>query len=153
MSTKASEFIKILDMSLIDLDYVYELEFNTYDFPWTINIIKDCIINKYDCYVAKNYTVIGYAISKITSIDSHILNLTVDKKYRNMGIASSFIEMIISKAKMHNSNSIFLETRTSNLAAKKLYEKYGFKSIDIRKNYYKTSDGREDAIIYRKALI
>jgi ribosomal-protein-alanine N-acetyltransferase len=153
MSTKASDLIEILDMSLIDLDCVYELEFNTYDFPWTRNIIKDCIINKYDCYIAKNYTVIGYAISKITSIDSHILNLTVDKKYRNMGIASSFIEMIISKAKMYNSNSIFLETRISNLAAKKLYEKYGFKSIDIRKNYYKTFDGREDAIIYRKILI
>ncbi len=37
--------------------------------------------------------------------------------------------MIISKAKTYNSNSIFLETRISNLAAKKLYEKYGFKSI------------------------
>ena len=153
MSTKASEFIEIFDMNLIDLDYVYDLEFKTYDFPWTRNIFKDCIINKYDCYVAKNHTIIGYAVSKITSFDSHILNLTIDKEYRNIGIASNFIEMIISKSKICNSNSIFLETRISNLAAKSLYEKYGFTCINIRKNYYKTFNGREDAILYRKKLI
>jgi len=60
--------------------------------------------------------------------------------------------MIILKSRLYNSNSIFLETRASNLAAKNLYEKFGFKRIDIRKNYYKTFDGREDAIIYRKKL-
>ena len=152
MSTKASAFIKIVNMNLIDLDYVYELESKIYDFPWTRNIFKDCIINKYDCYIVKNHAVIGYVISKITSFDSHILNLTIDKEYRNIGLASNFIEMIILKYRLYNSNSIFLETRASNLAAKNLYEKFGFKRIDIRKNYYKTFDGREDAIIYRKKL-
>tara|TARA_B100001029_G_C14638424_1_gene223032 strand:- start:332 stop:481 length:150 start_codon:yes stop_codon:yes gene_type:complete len=47
---------------------------------------------------------------------------------------------------------IFLETRTSNKSAINLYQKYDFHRVGIRKNYYKTINGKEDAIIFRKIL-
>ncbi|RRA28422.1 ribosomal-protein-alanine N-acetyltransferase, partial [Cronobacter sakazakii] len=40
-----------------------------------------------------------------------------------------------------------LEVRASNHAARALYESLGFNEATIRRNYYPTSDGREDAII------
>ena len=57
--------------------------------------------------------------------------------------------MIIAKCHVLGSKMIFLETRVTNKPAKKLYEKYNFHTIGIRKGYYKTSAGREDAVVYR----
>ena len=42
-------------------------------------------------------------------------------------------------------NAVYLDVRRSNLAALKLYNKYGFKPLGVRKNYY--SKPREDALV------
>ena len=47
---------------------------------------------------------------------------------------------------------VFLEVRASNTKAISLYEKEGFQKVDIRKNYYRLGDGREDALIMTKKL-
>tara|TARA_B100000965_G_scaffold406653_1_gene446906 strand:+ start:1958 stop:2422 length:465 start_codon:yes stop_codon:yes gene_type:complete len=153
MSAEPSELIRYVDMQLSYLDDVYELESSCYDFPWTRNILKDCILHEYDFYIALyNKDVVGYIISRITNNESHILNLTVHTDYRNLGIASSLIDMVIRKCNFLLSTMIFLETRTSNKSAINLYQKYDFHRVGIRKNYYKTINGKEDAIIFRKIL-
>ena len=153
MSAKLSQFIEYRDIKMIDLDNIYDMECQSYTFPWTRNILKDCIINRYDAYLATyNNIVAGYVISKVTPFESHILNLTVNKKYRNNGIGSELLEMVIHKCLILKSEMILLETRLTNRSAIALYEKYGFKKIGLRKNYYKTSLGKEDAIIYKKIL-
>jgi ribosomal-protein-alanine N-acetyltransferase len=43
--------------------------------------------------------------------------------------------------------TLWLEVRASNVAAIALYESLGFNEATIRRNYYPTADGREDAII------
>ena len=60
--------------------------------------------------------------------------------------------MVIHKCKILKSEIILLETRLTNGSAIALYEKYDFKKIGFRKNYYKTSLGKEDAIVYKKIL-
>ena len=153
MSAKLSQFIEYRDMELLDLDNISNLETKSYDFPWTRNILKDCIINRYDSFVAiYNECIVGYVISKITFMESHILNLTVDEKYRNNGIGSELLDMVIHRSRFLKSEILLLETRLTNKAAITLYEKYGFKKIGLRKNYYKTSMGKEDAVVYRKFL-
>ena len=153
MSAKLSQFIEYRDIGMIDLDNIYDLESQSYDFPWTRNILKDCIMNKYDSYVAiYNNIIVGYIISKVTSYESHVLNLTVNEKYRNNGIGSELLEMVIRKCKILQSDTLLLETRLTNKSAMSLYEKYGFRQIGLRKDYYKTLLGKEDAIVYRKLL-
>ena len=144
------QFMDFKDMRMIDLDHVYDLECRSYDFPWSRNILKDCLLNKYDFYLAiYNSKIVGYVISKISIYESHILNLTIDEDYRGNGIASELLEMIIAKCHILGSKMIFLETRITNEPAIKLYEKFNFHTVGLRKGYYKTSQGREDAIIYR----
>ena len=41
-----------------------------------------------------------------------------------------------------------LEVRATNEPAKRLYEKMGFESVGVRRNYYRNP--REDALILRK---
>ncbi len=152
MIARLIDTIEIRKMMDYDLHKVIAIERKSYDFPWSDVVIKDCLTNKYDCYVAGNDSILGYMISKITDQDSHILNLTIDSDYRGLGIGSSFIDLMIKECKLHRSKYIYLEARISNTIARNLYQKFAFRSIGIRKNYYKNKSGREDAIVYRRNL-
>ena len=92
-------------------------------------------------------------ISKITNLDSHILNLTIDSDYRGQGIGSNLLDLMIKECKLYKSNYIYLEVRVTNTIARNLYQKFGFRSIGVRKNYYRNKLGREDAIVYRRNLL
>ena len=110
MSAEPSDLIRYIDMQLSYLDDVYELESSCYDFPWTRNILKDCVLHEYDFYIALyNKDVVGYIISRITNNESHILNLTVHTDYRNLGIASSLIDMVIRKCNIFPPNKLRLK--------------------------------------------
>ena len=78
MIARLIDTIELREMTNNDLQQVIAIEKRSYDFPWSDVVIKDCLVNKYDCYVAGNDNILGYMISKITNQDSHILNLTID---------------------------------------------------------------------------
>lgn len=65
---------------------------------------------------------------------------------RRLGIASHLLQKLIQTAQNQNVTRIFLEVRSSNIAAQKLYQQHQFQCIGQRKNYY--SNG-EDALIYQ----
>ena len=135
----------------MDINYllrVYELELESYDFPWTKEILRDCILYKYDSFVVVlNDNLVGYIISKITYQETHILNLTVKKSFRKKGIGKALIELIISDARLRNSENIILEVRADNTDAQSLYKKLNFEVIGTRKEYYESKNGREDAYV------
>jgi ribosomal-protein-alanine N-acetyltransferase len=56
------------------------------------------------------------------------------------------VETVLNEAVKASVQKVFLEVRSSNTAAIKLYEGQGFKKQGIRKKYY--SDNNEDAIVY-----
>tara|TARA_B100000212_G_C27247274_1_gene478590 strand:- start:81 stop:545 length:465 start_codon:yes stop_codon:yes gene_type:complete len=153
MIARLIDTIKLRKMTKNDLNQVIAIEKKSYDFAWSDAVLKDCLFNKYDCYVAGDDNILGYMISKITNQDSHILNLTIDSDYRGLGIGSSLLDLMIKECKLHRSEYIYLEVRLSNTIARNLYQKFGFRSIGVRKNYYKNKSGREDAIVYRKNLL
>lgn len=66
-----------------------------------------------------------------------LLNIIVKPEYRNQGIGSVLLKYIIDNKQ---DKKIMLEVRSKNINAIKLYQKYDFKIINIRKNYYKDDD-------------
>ena len=153
MSVKKSELFTYHPMQIDDLEYIYKLELESYSFPWTKEILRDCILYKYDSYsVFIDDTLVGYIISKISFPETHILNLTVDINYRNNGIGQALIELTINDARIRKSQDIILEVRSRNLIAQALYNKLGFEKIGIRKGYYDSENGREDAFVLRLKL-
>jgi len=153
MSVKKSELFTYHPMHIDDLEYIYKLELESYSFPWTKEILRDCILYKYDSYsVFIDDTLVGYVISKISFPETHILNLTVDINYRNNGIGQALIELTINDARIRKSQDIILEVRSRNLIAQALYNKLGFEKIGIRKGYYDSENGREDAFVLRLKL-
>ena len=153
MSVKKSELFTYHPMHISDLEHIYKLELESYSFPWTKEILRDCILYKYDSYsVFIDDTLVGYIISKISFPETHILNLTVDINYRNNGIGQALIDLTINDARIRNSQDIILEVRLSNFIAQALYSKLGFEKIGIRKGYYDSENGREDAFVLRLKL-
>jgi ribosomal-protein-alanine N-acetyltransferase len=153
MSVRKSDLYNFLPMSIKDLNKIYDLELESYDFPWTKEILRDCILYKYDSFVVFfNKNLVGYIIAKITYPETHILNLTVKKSFRKKGIGRSLIELIISEARLRNSENIILEVRVDNIQAQSLYKKLNFEIIGTRKDYYESENGREDAYVLKLDL-
>ena len=153
MSARKSDLYNFIPMDIKDLDKVYNLELDSYDYPWTKEILRDCILYKYDSFeVLFNNNLVGYVISKITYPETHILDLTVKKSFRKKGIGKSLVELIISDARLRNSENIILEVRVNNIEAQSLYKKLNFQMIGIRKDYYESKNGREDAYVFNLDL-
>ena len=75
-----------------------------------------------------------------------ILLVYVDSRYRSQGLGNRLLNFAMAELSDRFSEFI-LEVSANNEPAIGLYEKFGFKPIDVRKSYYK--DG-SDAVIYRK---
>lgn len=75
-----------------------------------------------------------------------LINIAVSEDTRRKGIASKLIEYIIDNVEHER---FLLEVNSNNTSAIKLYQKFNFKEINIRKNYY--SNG--EAIIMERWFI
>ena len=53
-----------------------------------------------------------------------------------MSIGTKILEKLIETSKIANANCITLEVNENNIAAIKLYSKYNFIQVGLRKNYY-----------------
>jgi ribosomal-protein-alanine N-acetyltransferase len=69
----------------------------------------------------------------------------VDPKWRRKGIGAQMVRALLQMARPLGARQATLEVRLSNLAARRLYEKFGFRPVGIRPRYY--SDDGEDALI------
>ncbi len=87
----------------------------------------------------------GYVGLWFQGNETHITEIAVREEMRGNGIGELLLIGSVRVALEHGSTVLTLEARVSNFIAQRLYEKYGFKEVGIRKNYY--SDNREDAVI------
>jgi ribosomal-protein-alanine N-acetyltransferase len=87
----------------------------------------------------------GYVSVWYQGEEAHITEIAVREKLRGRGIGELLLIGSLRAAVEYGSKVMTLEARVSNFVAQRLYEKYGFKSVGIRKGYY--SDNREDAVI------
>ena len=78
-----------------------------------------------------------------------ITKVTIIKPLRGKGLGKILMDDLITRLNLLECDSVTLEVRVSNISAITLYEKYGFKIIGKRTEYYQ--DG-EDAHVMLKKL-
>jgi [ribosomal protein S18]-alanine N-acetyltransferase len=136
-----------------DLDQILSIDTQVARDPWTEKIFSDCI-SMYNGIVAViDQKIVGYGIIAIyNSIsEAHVLNLAVDPLWQRQGIASKLLDNLINYNNANNKKTvIFLESSKNNIAAINLYKKFNFTESYIRKNYYNTKYGKEDAIVFKR---
>ena len=145
-----------MDYSYLDfnhLDSVLEIERESNPYPWTARNVSDCIEKGYYSMVLEDKErLVGFAIMAISSEESHLLNIGVNKDFRGSGFGEQILKKMIIAAEVMGSKKIILEVRVSNKIAYRLYEKLGFHEIGERKKYYRLPEGREDAYVMSKTL-
>ena len=132
----------ISEMNLQDLENIKDCLLTDFDNFWSYNILKQELENgKSKYFVAKQENeIVGFAGILLIIDQVNIMNIVVKKDKRNFGIGSLLLEVIIRYSKIHNATSITLEVNEKNIPAIKLYEKYGFKQVGLRKKYYNNED-------------
>jgi len=124
------------------------MERRNYEFPWTDGIFRDCLKAGYTCQmVSLNSDMIGYGIMQIAADEAHILNLCIDEPYQMQGFARLLLQHLLQQAGQRRARTVFLEVRPSNPRALDLYQRSGFNEVGVRKGYYDSASGREDAIV------
>lgn len=81
-------------------------------------------------------TVAGYAGFWFDGDDAQIMTIGVAKEYQKRGIASNLLKTMIENAKSIGAKRMLLEVKVNNNPALKLYEKFGFTEMGLRKRYY-----------------
>ncbi len=156
LSSKMSEDLKdlvIQRMGTEDIDEVVKIENQSFTDPWKREFFLEEINNTLACpLVAKfNQNVVGYACLWIFLDELQIANIAVAPTFRKKGIGTKIMEKIISYAQRNFLKRITLDVRESNKEAINLYNKFGFKILGKRKNYYRFPV--EDSAIMEKILL
>lgn len=92
----------------------------------------------------ENNDINGYLYAQcLDNID--LLSIFVDNKHRKKHIGTSLIKHLVDN---YPDKDIILEVAEDNKAAIGLYEKLGFKTINIRKKYYND----KDALVMKRGI-
>jgi len=144
----------IRPMSIADLPTVVAVESRAYSHPWSEGILRDCLRVGYSCWVCElGEDIIGHAVMSVAMGEAHLLNICVGPDWQGRGVGRRLLKRILRIARERQVDTMFLEVRASNDGARGLYESEGFGEIGRRRDYYPAEDGREDALVYARALL
>ncbi|MFQ5891646.1 MAG: ribosomal protein S18-alanine N-acetyltransferase [Candidatus Methanofastidiosia archaeon] len=140
--------MQIREVQVHDLRRIYEIEFESFQHPYPPHVIDFLFESHRETFlVAFEREVLGYVIGIPREEEGHIISLAVKKSHRRRRIGSVLVSNLLEL--FSDKKKATLEVRISNKAAIKLYEKLGFSSIGILKNYY---ENWEDAILMERFL-
>ena len=126
----------ISSLETTDLPAAYHIEQRAHAFPWSEKTFASNQGERYlNFQLTQNGKMAAFAITQVVLDEATLFNIAVDPDYQRQGLGRALLE------------HLWLEVRASNAAAIALYESLGFNEATIRRNYYPTTDGREDAII------
>lgn len=140
-------------MQAEDLEAVHAIECEAYSHPWGLGIFSDCLRVGYCCWVCEiEQELVGYGVMSLAVGEAHILNLCVHPRRQGKGLGRRVLGRLLELARERHADTAFLEVRAGNHTAQQLYESEGFNEIGNRRGYYPAPQGREDALVYAKAL-
>jgi ribosomal-protein-alanine N-acetyltransferase len=130
------------------LDEVVAIERRAYSHPWTRGNFSDSLRSGYQAQLlCAGDVVLGYFVAMLGVDEVHLLNITVDPRYQGQGWGRVLLDALAIWARGQRAQWLWLEVRTGNARAQQVYQRYGYRRVGERKNYYPAEGGREDAIV------
>jgi [ribosomal protein S18]-alanine N-acetyltransferase len=140
--------IVIEPMGLGDLPAVQAIEQASFTAPWPPHAYRSELeSNRLAHYLVARAgeAVTAYGGMWLMVDEAHITTFAVHPAWRRQRIGERLLLAFLDIATELGANEATLEVRLSNLPARALYEKYGFRPVGLRPRYY--SDDHEDALI------
>lgn len=139
---------KFRAMQLEDIEQIVEIEHESFTTPWTADTFySELIYNQFAHYLVMEMDgmIVGYGGMWLIMDEAHITNIAIREKYRGRKLGELLMSRLQQYAIELNMKKMTLEVRVSNLIAQRLYAKFKFRAVGVRKGYY--TDNNEDAII------
>lgn len=142
------KIVKLSENHLPDLNEIDRLSFSS---PWSPEEFKRELTNAIAHYFVAECEgkAIGYGGYWWTFDEAQITNIAVHPSFRRLGVAEKIIDEMVKSCDDGFVKTITLEVRESNIPARSLYEKKGFKIVGKRPKYY---DHTEDAVLMTKEI-
>ncbi len=138
---------EIREMRREDVEAILRIEQESFSLPWSAAAFENELSNPdthYYVWLEENEP-IGYAGFWKVLTDGNITNIAFAKKYRGQGRGQELVAFLKERARELGIAAMTLEVRQSNAAAIAVYQKNGFRTEGIRRDYY--SKPMEDALI------
>lgn len=134
--------LELNNMKVSDLNSISDVLETEFDNFWNYNVFKQELENENSIYIVAKFEdkIVGFGGIWKSVDDVHITNIVVKKDCRHLGLGAKILDKLINIAKELKFSSITLEVNANNEIAIKLYKKFGFKKLGIRKKYYNNSD-------------
>jgi ribosomal-protein-alanine N-acetyltransferase len=140
--------LEIAKMRRRHLRGVMAIERQAYARPWTPNLFAAEMgepSNRNYVVARIDKDVVGYAGLICYGDEAHITNIAVDQMLQGHGIAHRLLAEQLNAARELGGNAVSLEVRVTNWRAQRVYARFGFHPVGIRRNYY--AELHEDALI------
>lgn len=153
MSAQLQVARAVLPLRLVDLDAVLLIEQQAYAFPWTHGNFVDSLAAGYEAWAlwegqGQQARLLGYFLAMQGVDEMHLLNITVQPAQQGRGLARTMLDELCTRSRMLGRTQIWLEVRHSNERARRVYQRYGFAEVGLRRAYYPAGPGqREDAVL------
>jgi ribosomal-protein-alanine N-acetyltransferase len=113
---------------------VMAIERQVYPRPWSPNL-----------FLAEMNEVVGYGGLMASGDEAHVTTIAVNPDHHRHKVATRLLHELILGAIRMDAMAVSLEVRVTNWGAQRLYGRFGFRPVGIRKNYYQETN--EDALI------
>lgn len=140
------------EMLVEDLDQVMEIEEDLFSVPWTREGFLTYLMKKDTMFfvVEEKEKILGFCSMMTVLDEGDILNVAVRRDRQKEGIGQFLVASILRMADMQGIRLVHLEVREGNGAARRLYERLGFKEDGLRRNYYENPV--ENAVLMTKTM-
>jgi [ribosomal protein S18]-alanine N-acetyltransferase len=147
------ESVSIRRLAACDLDAVVAIETEAFTTPWS----ADTFVGMLDRETVEALvmvddigSVLGYAVLWCILDQGELANIAIVPERRRDGLGAWLLRHVVDVARSRGVEKLFLEVRTSNEAAIRLYRRFGFDDVGARRDYYEHP--REDAVVMLATL-
>ena len=136
------------EISLEDLDGIVQIERAVNPFPWGEEALRDTIASSgHHLMSLREGRAVGFLLSSFVLDEAQLLLIGVSPDWQGIGVGGQLLKELINRSKDQGQKLIYLEVRSGNERAIRLYRSLGFIDIGVRRDYYPGLVGREDAIV------
>lgn len=150
-----STLVQFTPMTVDDVPAIGELEILCFPAPWSPETyLHELRHNPRSFYFVVRPVpeappalapILAYGGYWLMGDEAHIVTLASHPDWRGRGLGEWLMLNLIARIWEAGVTSVTLEVRVGNLAARQLYEKWGFEQVGLRKRYYR--DNGEDALL------
>lgn len=126
------------EMQKKDIDQIVEIESKAFSQPWSKKSFEEALTHKNLMFITATMDdrIVGYCGLYIVLDEGNVINVAVKEEYRGQHIAQKMLQYLLEKGTSQKVTAFTLEVREHNKTAIHVYEKLGFQSVGIRKNFY-----------------